>query len=145
MRRWVEAQIQARGLSNNVHLLGRQPAEAVPRFFSLADVLLVTLKKDPIFALTIPSKVQSYLACARPIIAALDGEGARVIEESGAGLTCPAENPDSLAEAVLSLYRKSDDERRFMGEQGRRYFEKNFERVMLLNQLENWMKELVSS
>lgn len=143
MRSWLEEQVKERCLSDTVHLLGRYPAEMMPWFFSLADVMLVTLKREPIFALTIPSKVQSYFACAKPIIAALDGEGARVIEEAGAGLTCPAEDPDSLAEAVLSMYSKSHDERRSMGELGRRYFEKNFERKMLLKRLEDSMKVLI--
>ena len=98
-----------------VHLLGRHPMETMPRFFSLADALLVTLKKEPIFALTIPSKVQSYLACAKPIIAGLDGEGARVVEESGSGFTCPAENPEALAETVLKMYRMPASEREAMG------------------------------
>lgn len=145
LRQWVETQIQGRGLTETVHLIGRYPVEAMPRYFSLADVMLVTLKKEPIFALTIPSKVQSYLACAKPIIAALDGEGARVIEEAGAGLTCPAEDSDSLAEKVLSMYSKSHDERRLMGELGRSYFERNFESQILLSRLENLMKEFMGS
>jgi len=144
LRTWVEAQIIKRGLMRTVHLLGRYPVEAMPQFFSLADALLVTLKKEPIFELTIPSKVQSYLACAKPIIAALDGEGARVIKEAGAGLTCPAEDPDALVEAVLSLYGKSEDERCLIGERGRRYFEQHFERDMLLTRLEKLMMEFVA-
>jgi len=106
--------------------------------------LLVTLKKEPIFALTIPSKVQSYLACAKPIVAALDGEGAKVIEEAGAGMTCPAENPKALAETVLKFYNMSETDQKEMGKKGREYFEKHFEREMLLDRLEGWMKELVS-
>lgn len=142
MRPWVEEEVRKRGLSETVHLIGRYPMETMPRFFALADVLLVTLKKEPIFALTIPGKIQSYLACARPIIAALDGEGARVVEESGAGLACPAENPDSLAETVLRLYNMAADERDRMARQGRRYFEDNFERHMLMDRLDNWMLKL---
>ncbi|HWR26537.1 MAG TPA: glycosyltransferase family 4 protein, partial [candidate division Zixibacteria bacterium] len=76
LHRWLDEQVEVRGLRNTVHLIGRHPAETMPRFFALADALLVTLKKEPIFSLTIPSKVQSYLACAKPVIAALDGEGA---------------------------------------------------------------------
>ena len=106
--------------------------------------MLVTLRREQIFALTIPSKVQSYFACARPIIAALDGEGARIIEESGAGLTCPAEDPEALAGAVLKLYNMSETNRKEMGEKGRSYFIKNFEREMLLDRLEGWMQEIVS-
>jgi len=141
---WVQRQVIERNLSETVHLLGRYPTEAMPRFFALSDVLLVTLKKEPIFALTIPSKVQSYLACAKPIIAALDGEGARVVEEAGAGVTCPAENPKALAEAVLKLYNISRMEREDMGQKGRSYFEKHFEREMLLDRLEGWMEALVT-
>ncbi len=94
---WVKEQVQTRGLNESIHLLGRHPAETMPRFFALSDALLVTLRKEPIFALTIPSKVQSYLACAKPIIAALDGEGSRIIDEAGTGITCGAENPNALA------------------------------------------------
>jgi glycosyltransferase involved in cell wall biosynthesis len=145
MRPWVEEQINLRGLSATVHLIGRYPMEAMPRFFALADVLLVTLKKEPIFALTIPGKVQSYLACARPIIAALDGEGARVVEEAGAGLACPAGNPDSLAKTVLKVYNMAVNDREKMALRGKVYFEKNFESRMLLDRLDGWLSELVGS
>jgi colanic acid biosynthesis glycosyl transferase WcaI len=143
MRPWVETQVQERGLKENIHLLGRHPVQAMPRFFSLADVLLVTLRKDPIFELTIPSKVQPYLACARPIIAALDGEGARVIKEAEAGVVCPSGDPEALSEAVLALYSMSKKEREAMGLRGRDYFEKHFERTMLLDRLEKWMQGLL--
>lgn len=140
---WVKDQIKKRGLDDTVFLTGRYPAETMPRFFALSDVLLVSLKKEPIFGLTIPAKIQSYLACAKPIIAALDGEGAEVVEESGAGLTCPAENPDLLAKTVQTMYGMTEKDRRLMGLNGRIYFEKNFEHNMLLDRLEGWMIELI--
>ena len=142
-RAWVEGQILERGLKESVHLLGPRPAEVMPRYFALADALLVTLKCDPIFALTIPSKVQSYLACAKPILAALDGEGARVVRESGAGIVCPAEDAKALAESVLRLSRMSPQERAAMGQKGRTYFEANFEREKLLDRLEGLMLEMI--
>lgn len=142
LRSWVADEVKSRRLSATVHLLGRYPTEDMPRFFSLADALLVTLKKEPIFALTIPGKVQSYLACGRPIIAALDGEGARIVEEAAAGVTCPAENPEQLAGAVLKLYHMSDAQRGAMAKKGREYFEKNFERNMLLDRLNGWLLKL---
>ncbi len=141
---WVQRQVIERDLSKTFHLLGRYPAETMPKFFALSDALLVTLKKEPIFELTIPSKVQSYLACAKPVIAALDGEGARVVEEAGAGVTCPAENPKTLAEAVLKLYNVSEKDREDIGQKGRVYFKKHFEREMLIDRLDGWMKELVT-
>ena len=135
MREWAAGQVKARGLQGSVHFLGRFPPETMPRFFALADVLLMTLRRDPAFAMTVPSKLQSYLACGRPIIAALDGEGARVLDEAGAGLTCPAEDARALADAVLALYRMPASERNRMGERGRAYFETQFERGILLQRL----------
>jgi colanic acid biosynthesis glycosyl transferase WcaI len=139
---WVQEQVKLRQLSQTVHLLGRHPVEAMPSFFSRADVMLVTLRKEPAFALTVPAKVQAYMASARPIIAALDGEGARIIEEAGAGLTCPAEDHDAFSKAVLNMYKTSKSDREKMGIRGRAYYEANFDREMLLYKLEIWMKEL---
>lgn len=139
---WAEAEVLKQGLSDNFHFLGRHPVESMPAFFAQADSLLVTLKKEPIFALTIPAKVQSYLACGRPIIAALDGEASRIIEEAGAGFACPAEDPDSFARAVLKMYKATKSEREEMGLKGRAYYEANFDREMLCGRLEAWMNDL---
>ena len=138
---WVKEQIISRGLSKTFHLLGRYPVEVMPRYFSLADVMLVVLKSDPIFSLTIPSKIQSYLACGKPIIAALDGAGAKIVREAGAGLTPSVENPEELANAVLRLYEMSGEDRRIMGLHGLEYFKMHFERNMLLDRLDGWFKD----
>lgn len=139
---WVKEQVEKRALSN-VHLLGRHPTESMPRYFALADVMLITLKKEHIFAVTIPAKTQSYLACGKPIIAALDGEGARIVEEAQAGVSVPAESPDKLAEAVLKMYKMSENERNIMGLNARQYSENNFDRKLLLNRLNTWIINLI--
>lgn len=139
---WVRAQITERGLAGNVHMLGRHPLESMPRFFSLADTMLVTLKNESILELTIPGRVQSYLACGKPIIAGINGEGARVVKEAGAGLTAAAEDVDGLADAVLQMYMMPRPVREAMGMRGRDYFLDHFERTLLLDRLERWMKEL---
>jgi colanic acid biosynthesis glycosyl transferase WcaI len=144
-RNWAEKRLDKLGLTNVFHFLGKHPVEEMPVFFSYADVMLVTLKKDPIFALTIPAKIQSYLACAKPIIAGIDGEGARIVEESGAGISCKAETPEALAETVLKMYHKSDNDRNAMGRAGRKYFENHFESDMLVSRLENWMLDEICS
>ncbi len=142
LRQWVEEQVRDRGLSETFHLLGQHPVESMPRYFALADVMLVTLKKEPIFALTIPCKIQSYLACAKPVIAAIDGEGSRIISEAGAGMAVPAEAPEALARAVLEMSRMPASEREAMGRQSLEYFEDKFERNKLIILLEEWMKDL---
>jgi glycosyltransferase involved in cell wall biosynthesis len=139
---WVHDEVRKRGLDKTVHLLGRFPAEVMPRYFALADVLLVTLRKQQIFSLTIPSKLQSYLACGKPIVAALGGEGARVIQEAGAGLIATPEDAKAVAEAVLTMYRMPEDARRAMGLRGRSYFETHFERALLLERLDRWIIEM---
>jgi glycosyltransferase involved in cell wall biosynthesis len=139
---WVHDEVQKRGLDKTVHLLGRFPAEVMPRYFALADVLLVTLRKQPIFSLTIPSKVQSYLACGKPIIAALSGEGARVVQEAGAGLTPTPEDARAVADAILAMYQMSEEARRAMGLRGRSYFDAHFDRALLLERLDGWITEV---
>jgi glycosyltransferase involved in cell wall biosynthesis len=140
---WVKEQVANRGLTDNVHLLGRHAPAAMTGFFAQADAMLVTLKRDPAFALTVPGKIQSYMACGRPILAALDGEGGRLITESGAGITSPAEDADALAESVLSMYRMPKEQRELMGKLGQKYCDDNFEREILIDRLENWLRELV--
>ncbi len=79
------------------------------------------------------------------MIAALDGAGADVVEESKSGLVCPPDDFNELAKAVLSMFNMSDVNRQRMGKAGRKYFETFFEETMLVNKLEKWMKELSES
>lgn len=138
-RRWVEREINRRDLGGSVHLLGSFPPEMMPEFFSVADALLVSLRNSPVFSLTIPGKVQSYLACGRPIIAALDGEGCELITASGAGICCPPGDPAALAAAVEEMRRLDARERELMGERGKRFCENNFDRRRLFDRLEEWI------
>jgi len=140
---WLRKEITAHKLEQKIHLLGHRSPKSMPRYFSLVDVLLVTLRRDPIFSLTIPSKVQSYFACGKPVIGALDGEGAKIINESGAGIAVPAEDADSLAESVLTLYKMTEEERQQMGKRGKAYYDEHFDRQRLLDQLEKLMTETI--
>jgi glycosyltransferase involved in cell wall biosynthesis len=142
--RWVEDEVRSRGLDERVLLVGRFPLERMPSFLRHADALLVSLRADPVFALTIPGKVQSYLQSGLPIVAMLDGEGARVVEESGAGLTCPAGDSEGLARMVLSLSALSAEERVAMGRRGAHYAEREFSRELLISRLEAMLAETVS-
>jgi glycosyltransferase involved in cell wall biosynthesis len=139
---WAQEQVHARGLIDRVRFMGRRPIAEMPGLFADADALLVTLKSDPIFSLTIPGRIQSYMACARPIIAMLDGEGARVVEESGAGLTCAAGDASGLVRAILDFKRLSSQERDAMGQRGRDYYDKHFSRQRALDQVEGWIARI---
>ncbi|MGH8678942.1 MAG: glycosyltransferase family 4 protein, partial [Burkholderiales bacterium] len=141
MLQHVKSRVHSNGLADNMHLLGSFPLETMPTFFHQADVMLVTLRRDPIFALTIPAKIQSYLACGRPIVAMLDGEGARIVTEAGAGRAGPAEDPRALAENILALYYMGEAARIRMGQSAREYYEQHFGRDRLIGELEGWFRE----
>ena len=141
MREWVAGEVKRRGL-DNVHLLGPRPAESMPRYFAHADVLLATLRREPIFAYTIPSKIQSYLACGRPVIAAMEGEGGRIIRSAGAGWAVAPEDPGALAEAVRAASRLERSELDAMGNRGEAWFREHFERGKLLSRLEGFLQEV---
>jgi len=138
----VRAGIARLGLERQVHMLGRHPLARMPQFFAGADALLVSLKREPIFAMTVPGKVQSYLAAGRPIVAMIDGEGADVLEASGAGLTCNAGDAEDLARCVDSLTRMSLADREHMGQAGLRYARQAFDRTQLVSQLEVWLDQV---
>ena len=121
--------------------MGRYPVETMPEWFGQADVMLVALRRDATMALTIPAKVQSSLASGKPVVASIDGEGARVIAMAGAGLAAPAEDPAALADRVKSLYQMSAEQREAMGKRGLDYFQSHFSRDTLLDQLESWFGE----
>lgn len=131
---WMRQEAQRREL-NNLHLPGRFPVETMPAFMQKASALLVTLADQEIFKATIPSKVQAYLAAGRPILACLNGEGAELVIEAGAGLAVPAEDGQALADAILRLYRMPEAEREAMGARGRLYYAEHFAHDMLVGQL----------
>jgi colanic acid biosynthesis glycosyl transferase WcaI len=144
MRTWVAEELQKRALTGTVHLLPRFPSVEMPRLFAGVDALLVTLRRDAVLSLTIPSKVQSYLAVGKPILGSLDGEGAAIIREAGAGLCGPAEDAEALAAHVLALRALDASARVEMGRRGREYFLAQFRADMLLDRLEGWFMQLAS-
>lgn len=126
MMEWLCTQKKTHQL-DNLELAGRYPMEMMSQIYSRAAGLVVTLKDKEIFSYTIPSKIQGYLAAGKPIVAALNGEGARIINEAGAGLTCGAEDTEGLADSARMLYAMSKEERAQMGAKGREYFLQHFE------------------
>lgn len=133
-REWMVKEQRQRRL-HNLHLLGRFPVETMPGFMQKASALLVTLADQPIFAATVPNKVQAYMAAGRPIIACLNGEGARLIVEAEAGFATPAEDAKALADTILRLYWLPPSEREKMGDNGRRYYQEHFNHDRLVDQL----------
>lgn len=139
---WLKEQIASRGLTN-VELPGRFPVAAMPALFEQASALMVSLVASPIMDQTVPSKVQAYLAAGRPVIASMNGEGARIVEEAGAGVTAAAGDADALAQAVRRLADMPEAERCALGQAARRYYDNHFEPIMLARRLVDLFGELV--
>lgn len=133
-RDWMLQQANSLALVN-LHLPGRFPVETMPGIMQNASALLVTLADEEIFRFTVPSKVQAYLAAARPILACLNGEGARLVGDAGAGLIVPAEDGRALADAILQMYHMPQQERDAMGKKGAVFHEKHFAHDMLVDRL----------
>ena len=129
--------IETLGIQDRFFFLGSYPGKDMPYFFIHADALLVTLKKNIIFSYTIPSKIQSYLACSKPIIASLDGEGGRVILEAECGLVSPSEDFMSFSKSIINFLKLSHDKREVMGQNAKLYFETEFDREKQLDNLIN--------
>lgn len=142
MSAWVASQIVLRGLGDQVLLLGRYPVERMPDFFAKADAMLVTLADQEIFAMTIPGKLQSYLAAGMPVIAALNGEGADVIRLAKAGFTCPAGNAVELASVVQKMSELPKSERQAMGKNGLEFSQQAFDRKMIVDMAEKYLSGL---
>lgn len=140
---WVADEIKRRHLQDCVVMLGRYPVARMPSFFKHANALLVSLKDEPIFAMTIPGKLQSYFAAGIPVVAMLNGEGAEVVKGSCAGLVCPAGDHAGLAAAVLKLSQMPDAERTAMGMRGLELNASEFDRSGLVTRLEEELQQLV--
>ena len=136
-RESLEKKINELGLQNNFFFLGSYPSEEMPYFFAYADAMLVTLKKSLIFSMTIPNKIQSYMACSKPIIANLDGEGGRVVLEAKCGMVSPSEDFISFSKSIIDFLELSSIKKDQMGKNARLYFKNEFEREKQLDKLIN--------
>jgi glycosyltransferase involved in cell wall biosynthesis len=141
---WMQTEKDRLGL-DNLHLAGRFPVQAMPHLLARASALLVTLADRPIFAATVPNKIQAYMAVGRPIIACMNGEGARLIDEAGAGLSVPAEDAAALAQAILEMYRMPVEQRELLGDNGRRYYQEQFDHEQLVTTLIAHLEKLMES
>lgn len=128
-----------RGL-DNVRFLPSQPMERIHRLYALADVLLAHLSPDPFYELQIPSKIMAYMACARPILCAVAGVAADVVEHSGGGVCCPPGDPRAMADAVRRLAGLSPAERRRLGAAGREAYLARYTRAVQTARIEELLR-----
>ena len=138
----VKQMVKKKGLEKIVIFHGRQPIEKMPEYYKLADVCLVTLKGGSIISKTIPVKVQGYMAAGIPILGALDGFGADVINESGAGVCVSCGDLDKFSEHMKDFilnYKKYED----CSGKARAYFKEHFTKRKMVDSLETKLQNLI--
>ncbi|MHB8838264.1 MAG: glycosyltransferase family 4 protein [Gemmatimonadaceae bacterium] len=117
----LEARVLAERI-DNVTFVPRQSVADVGKYLVLADLLLVHLRDDPLFRITIPSKTQAYMACGKPLVMAVAGDAAALVEEAGAGIACEPSSPPALADAVERVLAMSPEARTAMGERAKAFY-----------------------
>jgi glycosyltransferase involved in cell wall biosynthesis len=140
-REELEQSVREKRLENIVSFPGRYPATVIPFLIARADASLLTLKKEPIFAITVPNRLQSYMACGKPILASIDGEAANIILDADSGLVAPAGDLRSFVQLVKNFMNTSTEQRKQWGSNGRSYFLAHFEREQVLNQLNQLLQQ----
>ena len=130
---------QQKNLSNVV-FHGRKPAEEMPKFYAMADAMVVTLTADKFIGLTLPAKVQSYMAAGKPILAAANGEIPQIVADARCGYCAPAEDGVAFAQAVQEFLNSPDQKQ--LGKNARAYYESHFTRQQCIEKLERELQKL---
>ena len=124
-------------------LRGRIPSEDVSEALAEADAALMTLKDLPLANITLPAKLQSYFACGKPVLASVNGESAKTVEESRAGFVSPSGDAAALAENVLKMYSMTAEELEQMGKNAEDYCKEMYSKQKLMNILTEELKKSV--
>jgi glycosyltransferase involved in cell wall biosynthesis len=139
-RGWLETEVKKAGLTKSFHFEGFKPISDIPKYTNVADVLIGCLIKSDLLEATIPAKVMSYVASGKPMLLAMDGEVQDLINNKiGCGFVGPAGNIEALTANIKKIYNLARTERKVMGDKGRAYHLKHFERNIILARLYDFM------
>ena len=130
-------------LSDDIQIINQVPIEKVGSLLNMADLLLVTLKKNSTFEKTIPGKLQTYMSSGKPILGMISGEANKLINESQCGFACQAEDYLELANLIQKFSNLSNLEKKKMGDSGIMYVKKNFNKIKILDSLEKSLIKMI--
>lgn len=129
--------------SNVTHMFNfipKQRANRIPEFMAASDAAFICLTNSPLFAMTIPAKLQSYMACGIPIIASADGEICNIIQEAKSGVCSSAGDSDKLADIIIKMSISTDEELEQLGINAKKYYDNNFDKNRLLDKMDDHFK-----
>lgn len=110
---------------------GRRPVEEMPKYYAMADAMLITMFDNEMISKTLPGKVQTYMAAGKPIIGAINGETKRVIEEAKCGICGDANKSDEFANNIINFISREND-KKLMGVNARMFYEENFKKDIFM-------------
>ena len=128
----------------NVLFLPAVPMSLVGGYLQSADALLVHLRKDPLFEITIPSKTQAYMTVGKPLLMAVDGDAADLVKQSAGGVVAESENPQALASAAQALAESSQDTLAIMGQQAKEFYRQHLSLAVGVQRFSELFNELSS-
>lgn len=142
--RYKEALIELvlnKNVADMFNFIPKKPATKIPELMAANDAAFLCLVKNPLFAKTIPAKLQSYMACGIPIIASAEGETEQIIRESNAGRCSPPGDAEQLSSIIIELASKSNKELREYGKNAKLYYDNNFDKNKLLDIMDRYFEK----
>lgn len=140
-REEFETEIEKRNVSDMFELTGRKEPEEIPQILADSDAAFLSFMDNPLFSMTIPAKLQSYMACGVPIIAAVSGETKRIIEEAKCGVCCDIGNVEALSNSIDWLVEQKKSGLKKMSGNAIEYYRKKFDKEKLMNRIEEILDE----
>ncbi len=131
--KWLNEKVKEKKLEKTITLLGRFPTEIMPLFFKLADIMLVSLKDEYIFSLTVPGKIQSYMASSKPILTMLNGAGSEVVFEANCGFIANAGDYKGLSRNVIKSFALSTEMLDELGSNAFSYYKESYSKEKIIN------------
>lgn len=131
----LKADIEKNNVQDNFVMIERQQAETIPVLLAACETAFISFAEDELWTKTIPAKLQSYMACGMPVVAAAQGETARIIEEAGCGLYCRLGDATQLSQTIVKMMHADLAE---MGKKSRKYFENNFDKQVLMDEMDKY-------
>lgn len=127
-------------VNNMFNFIEKQPATRIPELMANCDAAFLSLSDNPLFSMTIPAKLQSYMACGKIIIASANGETNKIINESNSGVCSEAANVEELVRNIVELIDKSKEELIEIGKNSRKYYCENFEKKKLIDKMDKYFE-----
>ena len=138
-RETLEKEIHAVGVQDMFYMLGRKKPEEIPDYLAWCDVAFISFADNPLFEMTIPAKLQSYMACGMPILASASGETERIIREADCGVVCRIGDAGALADRIFAMSKMDDEKLEEMRQKSFGYYCREFDRVNLLDKIGKYL------